>query len=223
MVRSIFDRLDYTQLGSIYCDEGGDAFWKARRSACEKLGLNLAAALRSRLKTGGRSLYVGAGVAELPLLIMERLELKREVAAFNLRAEEVAVLNEALAPLDIELQCADAGLADGRFDHLAMISTLNDPERFPQLSALSYGRADPSIFDPKAFVAERQIVLALADACLGKLTTPALVTTSVEEIVWITGWCARQGIPCHVGMKLHPTAIVEDPVCFIRVGGGKTR
>ncbi|MFM8551879.1 MAG: hypothetical protein ACKOCD_06140, partial [Nitrospiraceae bacterium] len=63
-----FGRLDYRRLGPIYCDEGGAAFWKAKRGPCRQLGIKLAEVLRGRLKREGRSLYVGAGVAELPLL-----------------------------------------------------------------------------------------------------------------------------------------------------------
>lgn len=219
LVAAIFDRLDYTRLGPIYCDEGGDAFWKAKRGPCRELGLELATVLRGRLKPQGRSLYVGAGVAELPVLVMERLELDREVTAFNLRADEVAILNQAGTGLGFQFICGDARRADGTFDHLGIVSALNDPERFPELSALSYGRADPATFDPKAFVRERTAVLALADACLSKLTIPGLVTTSVEEIPWVADWCAKRGMACTVEENIYPAAIVGDPICFIRIGG----
>ena len=63
MISTLFKRLDYHALGPIYCDEGGDAFWKAKRGHCQTLGIRLAEVLRGRLKQGGRSLYVGAGVA----------------------------------------------------------------------------------------------------------------------------------------------------------------
>ncbi len=62
------------------------------------------------------------------------------------------------------------------------------------------------------------MVLELTDRCLGKLVIPGLVTASVEEIPWITDWCARRQIACVVEEEDYPTAIVEDPVCFIRVG-----
>ena len=217
-IERIFGSLDYHVLGAIYCDEGGDAFWEERRGPCQELGIKLAAVLRDRLRPGGRSLYVGAGVAELPPLVMEAAELRRTVAAYNLRAEEVAVLNRACAGLPFEFQAADARGADGVFDHLWIVSVLNDPECFPQLGALSSGRADPVTFDPAAFAVERQAVLALAAGCLAKVARPALVTTSVEEIPWITDWCARQGVPCVVEDEDYPTALVEDPICFIRLG-----
>jgi hypothetical protein len=59
--KDIFARLDYGRLGPIYCDEGGDEFWAAKRGLCQRLGLKLAKALLPRLQTGGTSLYVGAG------------------------------------------------------------------------------------------------------------------------------------------------------------------
>lgn len=218
VITRIFNQLDYNALGRIYCDEGGEEFWKDRREPCQALGVAMAEVLRRRLQPGGRSLYVGAGVAEIPALVMETLELHRQVAAFNLRAAEVAVLNAACRTFPFQFQANDAARARGTFDHLWMVSVLNDPERFPELSTLSYGRANPVTFNPAGFAHERRAVMALADACLRKLTRPALVTTSVEEIPWITEWCTRHNIPCTVGKKDYPTAIVEDPVCFIRIG-----
>lgn len=220
-VTALFKRLDYGTLGRIYCEEGGEAFWKAKKGLCQTLGLKLGQALRGRLRKGGRSLYVGAGVAELPVLVVETLELGRTVTAYNLRADEVTVLNQACTGLPFRFIQGDAGTADGTFDHLWMVSVLNDPERFPQLSALSYGRANPATFDPATFAKERQAVLALADRCLSKLQLPSLVTTSIEEIPWITDWCGTRKIPCLVEGRDYPTAIVEDPICFIRIGESK--
>ena len=217
-IRRIFESLDYAALGPIYCDEGGDAFWQERRGPCQELGIKLAAAPRDRLRPGGRSLYVGAGVAELPPLAMETAELHRTVAAYNLRANEAAVLNRACAALPLMFQAKDAREAESPFDHLWIVSVLNDPECFPELGALSSGRANPVTFDPTVFTVERQAVLALAAGCLGKVARQALVTTSVEEIPWITDWCERHSVPYVVEDEDYPTAIVQDPICFIRLG-----
>ncbi len=217
-VRLTFNRLDYARLAPIYCDEGGLAFWEAKRGPCRRLGIRLAEVLLGRLKPNGRSLYIGAGVAELPLLVMETMELHRDVAAFNLRVKEVSLLNRACAGLPFRISAQDGRKAAGRFDHLWMVSVLNDPERFPNLASLSYGRANPATFDPSRFARERRIVRGLADACLKKLTKPGLVTTSVEEIPWIEGWCNRHKVPCSVEDDDYPTALVGDPVCLIRIG-----
>ena len=217
-IARIFDALDYAALGPIYCHEGGDAFWEERRGLCQNLGSKLAGVLRDRLAPNGRSLYVGAGIAELPVLMMETMELNRTVEAYNLRADEVPVLNAACAGMPFKFRAKDAREAVGTFDHVWIVSVLNDPECFPELGALSSGRANPVTFAPDAFAVERRAVFALAAGCLEKVTRPGLVTTSVEEIPWITDWCERQGIPCVVEDEDYPTAIVEDPVCFIRIG-----
>ncbi len=229
MIAEVFARLDYARLGPIYCDEGGAAFWRAKRKPCETLGVALAEVLLARLAPGGRSLYVGAGVAEIPSLLMETLELGRAVAAYNLRKTEAALINRAVAQafrtedaVPWRVTAGDARAAAGRFDHLWIVSVLNDPERVPQLAALSYGRANPVTFDPRAFARERAAMRALAAHCLAKLTRPGLVTTSVEEIPWIIDWGARRRVPCVVEREAYPTAIVEDPVCFIRVGAARS-
>ena len=54
------------------------------------------------------------------------------------------------------------------------------PERFPELSSLSYGRANPVTFDApnsSATTDGRHLV----DRCLSRLVVPGLVTTTVEE------------------------------------------
>lgn len=218
MIGEVFARLDYDRLGRVYCYEGGEEFWKAKRGPCQRLGAQIARALCRRLAPQGRSLYVGAGVAELPLLLAEALELGRRVEPYNLRRSEVVVLNRACRGLSLGFRARDAASAKGRFDHLWIVSVLNDPERFPHLAPLSYGRADPVTFDPVRFQQERRIVQSIVNRCLPKLSLPGLVTTSTEEVVWIADWCHRHAIPYRVERNQYPTALVGDPVCFIRVG-----
>lgn len=222
LITDLFGRLDYEKLSPIYCDEGGDAFWNDRRGPCQTLGIALAEVLLNRLQGKGRSLYIGAGVAELPILLMEALDLGRSFEAYNLRAGEVEVLNQSCKGLPFRISGHDARSARGTFDHLWIVSVLNDPEQYPEVSALSYGRANPVTFDCTAFTDQRTKVLALADACLRKLALPALVSTSVEEIPWITEWCESYKIEYVVEEDDYPTAIVEDPVCFITLGSGTT-
>jgi hypothetical protein len=217
-IAQIFDAVDYRALGPIYCHEGGDAFWEERRGPCRELGIKLAGVLHDRLPPNGRSLYVGAGIAEIPALAMETMELHRTVEACNLRADEASLLNRACAGMSFAFRAKDAREAVGTFDHVWIVSVLNDPECFPELGALSSARANPVTFDPDAFALERRAVFALAAGCLEKVARPGLVTTSVEEIPWITDWCERQGIACVVEDRDYPTAIVEDPICFIRIG-----
>jgi hypothetical protein len=217
-IADIFRRLDYAALGLVYCDEGGEEFWKAKRGLCRRRGSAIAAALRPKLAVGGRSLYVGAGVPEIPMLVMEVMELTRTLSAYNLRGKEVAVLNRACSKSGLRFERGDAGHARGGYDHLWMVSVLNDPERFPDLSALSYGRATPLTFNPQRFEKERRIVRQLVNRVLGKLRRPGWITTTTEEVQWIAEWCHRRGSPYALEDKQYPTATVGDPVCFVRLG-----
>ncbi len=217
-IKHIFNNLDYAALGSIYCDEGGVEFWKAHRRPCERMGVKLAQSLKDLLSPKGASLYVGAGVAEIPPLLMEISELDRNVAAYNLRKEEVDILNQTCHDFSLSFFPSDAKEAVGSYDHIWIVSVLNDPERFPELSSLSYGRANPVTFNAGEFEHERDAVLSMTNNCLNKLTIPGWITTSVEEIPWITNWCEQKSVPYTVGEKDHPTAIVRDPICFIHVG-----
>ena len=222
-IAQTFHLLDYRRLAGIYCYEGGEAFWKARQDPCRRLGIQVGEVLLKRLPAGGHSLYVGAGVAELPALLIESLELRRTVHPCNLRRSEVATLNRACRGLPLRFHSIDAGKAHGTFDHLWIVSVLNDPERYPQLAALSYGRAVPLTFNPAAFVKERQVLRLLVDRCLPKLRLPGIVTTSVEEVNWIADWCHRKRVPYRVERRRFRTALVGDPICFVRVGGDGRR
>ncbi|MCS6292846.1 MAG: hypothetical protein H8J66_07215 [Nitrospira sp.] len=222
-IAQLFACLDYKALGPVYCYEGGDEFWQAKRSPCERLGSRIARALYDRLGPHGRSLYVGAGVAELPPLLMEALDLQREVEPYNLRRTEVAAINRACRALPVRFHRLDAAKAKGRFDHLWMVSVLNDPERFPHLAPLSYGTADPVTFDPRQFERQRRIVRSIVDRVMPKLSLPGLVTTSTEEVVWIADWCHRKNIPYLVEREQFPTALVGDPVCFMKIGAVAAR
>jgi hypothetical protein len=220
LVAEVYGRLDYGALGLVYCYEGGDEFWRVKRGLCQRLGNRVAVLLRKKLPRHGRSLYVGAGVAELPALIMETAERDRAVEPYNLRRTEVSTLNRACRSVPLIFRAVDAGRAKGLFDHLWIVSVLNDPERFPHLSPLSYGRSNPLTLDPMKFERERRIVRALVSRCMEKLAMPGLVTTTTEEVLWIAEWCHRHRVPYLVGKRYYPTALVGDPICFIRVGKG---
>lgn len=220
LIAEVYGRLDYGALGPVYCYEGGAEFWRAKRGLCQRLGSLVAVALRRKLRRGGRSLYVGAGVAELPTLIMETMELDRTAEPYNLRRVEVAALNHACHSIPLTFHAIDATRAKGRFDHLWIVSVLNDPEQFPHLSPLSYGRGNPLTLDTMKFEKERRIVRALVARCMGKLARPGLVTTTTEEVIWIAEWCHRHRVPYSVGKRYYPTALVGDPICFIQIGKG---
>ena len=221
VIAGAFDRLDYRRLESVYCYEGGDEFWKSKREPCRRLGIRIGEALLKRLPVAGRSLYVGSGVAELPALLIEALALHRTVVPCNLRRSEVAILNKACRTLPVRFRAMDAGKVRGTFDHLWIVSVLNDPERFPHVAALSYGRAVPLTFDPGGFLKERAVLQVLMNRCMSKLQLPAVVTTSVEEVNWIADWCHRKRIPYRIERRQFQTALVGDPICMVRVGAGR--
>lgn len=223
VIADVFAHLDYKRLESVYCYEGGDEFWQAKREPCRRLGTKVAEALVRKLARGGRSLFIGAGVTELPAIIVEVLDHQRHVEPYNLRRSEVTVLNRACQSLPVRFLAHDASSAQGSFDHIWMVSVLNDPERFPHLAPLSYGRADPVTFDTIEFQKERRMVQTIVNRCLPKLTIPGLVTTSTEEVVWIADWCHRHRVPYHVERKQYPTALVGDPICFVRIGVRKSK
>jgi len=217
-ISHIYQALDYKGLGPIYCDEGGDEFWEDRQGPCQKMGNAIAKALKALLPQEGRSLYVGAGVPEIPVLYMEHLELHRTVCPYNLRQGEVDILNKAGGDTEMQFFCGSAESAIGVFDHLWIVSVLNDPEEFPNLSVLfSYGRADPLAFDTAAFSTERETGIRLFANCMAKLTKPGWITTSVEELPWVEHWCDTHQQPYHIEEATYPTALVGDPVCFIRI------
>ena len=220
VIASVFDHLDYKSLEPVYCYEGGDEFWRVKRRPCERLGINISKVLLRKLRRGGRSLYVGAGVAELPCLLAEAVERHRHVEPYNLRRSEVTTLNRACRGTSVKFRASTAEKAKGTFDHLWIVSVLNDPERFPDLSPLSYGNLDPVTFNPTRFERQRRIVRSIVDRCMSKLSLPGWVTTSIEEVVWIADWCHRHGTPYHVERRQYPTSLVGDRICFIRVGPG---
>jgi len=129
----VFNRLDYKRLESVYCYDGGDEFWRRKREPCRRLGTKVAEVLIRKLSYSGWSLYVGAGVTELPALLAESIELQRRVEPYNLRRSEVAVVNRACRSLPVRFRAQDASSATSLFDHIWIVSVLNDPERFPPL------------------------------------------------------------------------------------------
>lgn len=224
-VRQVIEALDGTTLGHVYCDDGGDAFWADRREPVIELGVRWASELTTRLPRGGHSIYVGAGVAELPAMIVEILDLDRTVTACNLRAEECDSINGALAKqeLDLRLQHIDASAVTVDADHISLVSVLCDPETFPIVSDLTYGRLHPALVDAEAFVAERDRVRQLAHAVLNRLRLPGLVTTTIEEVPWVLEWAERAGVRAAGDDTMVETAIVGDPIGFLRVAAATSR
>ena len=223
LTRRVFAAVDWGALGEIYFHEDGERHWSERRKLVVELGSQLARRLARQVSRGGASLWVGAGVAELPVLLGEVQVLGRQVVAANLIAGECEVLNAALAAAapDVELryEAGDAAHVAGkrRFDHVGCVSVFTDPERWPMLSGVSYGRMPPVQLDLEQFAAERDAGRALAAALVARLSRPGCITTSSEEVSWFLEQCDALGLEVEAADDLVETAVVGDPVGFLQV------
>lgn len=217
--------LDWEVLGRLYCHEGGEHFFPPQqREAIRETGLELADDLAQCLQGRGanavaRSLYVGAGVAELAPILCESLVLGREVVWCNLLGPEVdellraaAVVEEKLGfPLPRPLAQGPETLS-GEFDHLWLVSVLSDPETFPGLSAELYGTAPAAAGSDDEVDRERRAAAAVVTAGLRGLVPPALVTTTEEELELVRAGCAARGWELTVPALGRLSGVVGDVV-----------
>jgi len=224
LLKRLFDELDYETLGKVYCDEGGRDFWDAHREPALNLGLRWARACARRIVPGGRSLYVGAGVAELAVLVTEVCDLDRQVHVVSLDGVECQSLNASVQAVglsdQVHFQEVDAVVASEpgvTYDHLSVVSVFNDPVRYPNVSGVAYGRIPPPLLDVAAFAAEREQLRELAAAVFAGLSVPGVITTTVEEVAWFLSMAADRGLTIEADEEMVPTAIVGDPLGFLRV------
>jgi len=224
LVERLIESLDPATIGDLYCDEGGETFWLAHRAPVLAQGTAWATELGQRLGRGGTSLYIGAGVAELPALLAEVCDLGRRCVATSLRGPECALLNQALAAVGLgDRLCyqavdATAVLERGPFQHLAMVSVLTDPETSPEVSAVTYGRADPLRLDPQAFAGERARIRRQVAAWVAAVAAGGWITTTVEEVPWVLEAAAAADRRVEADDTMLETAMVKDPCGFLRIG-----
>lgn len=222
--------LDWALLGGLYCWEGGVEFFPPEQvEAIREAGLVVASALFEELeRIGGgerRSLYVGAGVAELVPILCERLVLEREVVAINLPGEESAELNRAFAATEASIgyelpRIETAGLdaVTGTFDHGWLVSVINDPEAFPALHDELYERAGEELATGRGVLEEdRARAKELAEAFLAKLALPALLSTTDEEWPFLAPLLESRGRAVEPSSRALLTAVVGDPLRFYRL------
>lgn len=221
VLRVVLARVDFAALGDLYCDYGGDEFWADRTEPLIELGLRWAAAVVRRVPAAGTSFYLGAGIAELPALIAEHLQLGRQVIPVSQRAEECELLNAALDPVlpAIRFRVGNGAIVAGEatFDHLSCVSVLSDPETFPTASAVSYGRVHAAQVVPADLGIEQAGIRALVAAVTAPLMRPAWITTTVEEVPWFLEWAGRCGATVQAEEEMVETAIVGDPIGFLRI------
>ncbi len=231
--------LDWEALGQLYCEEGGEHFFPPeQRAALRDAALLFAGDLGDAFgAAGGRSLYVGAGVAELALILCERIVFGREVVPVNLPGPEPEQLNRALAAAEAAARVAlprfHTGALErltGRFDLLWLASVLNDPVAFPALSADLYGR-EPDRAQPAALERDRTAALKLLASCLDRLpagagdSSPgraplARIVTSDEELTLVAPACAARGLSLEVPERGRLSGVVGDVLrlCSVRAG-----
>jgi hypothetical protein len=223
--QQLFEALDWRALGKIYFHADGEQRWAALRPRVLTLGIDWARALLRRLPPTGTSLYVGAGIAELPVLLAERLVRGRTVWPVNRRARECEVITDGLrrAGLAHELSMREGDAAQvalaGGYDHLGCVSLFTDPQAWPLLSGVAYGRIAPVLLDVDAFVRQRQDARVLAERLFAGLRRPGWITTSVDEVAWFAEQASAAGTTLVADDDTVPTAVVGDPISFLRVGG----
>ena len=218
--------LDWEELGRAYCHAGGEEFFPAeQRAAIADAGLQFAADLGQVLAPRGRSLYVGAGVAELAPLAFERLVLHRAVHAIGLDGPETRALNRGFAAVEAELELALlriettplAQLEARAFDHGWMVSVLNDPEAFPALSASLYERGTP---EPGEVERDAARARELARELLARLAcggAGARLSTSDDELRLLAPLCAELALQLRVPERARLSPVVGDAVRLCRV------
>lgn len=221
------ERLDWVALGQAHCLEGGEDFFDAaQREAIQDTGLHFAGDLGERLESGGRSLYVGAGVAELVPMVFESIVLRRDVRAVCLPGSIADELNAGLkvarAETSRKIPVIETRLwqsDDHRpIDHLWMVSVLTDPEAFPALHDRLYERRGTELATRKGSInKERPKAQALIERALGAVVTPAWLATTDEELELIVPAASARGIHVQIPESGRLSAVVGDSVRLCRL------
>jgi len=181
--------LDWGLLGRLYCHEGGEAFFPSeQRDAIRDAGLAFAADLGGLLTPGGASHYVGAAVAELPMILFEAVVLERRVHWTQLPGEECDELARALRTVDGPAPTTDLQ-PPFHVDHLWCASVLTDPNAFPALHDHLYQREGLG----GDLDADRVRAEALVAETLDQLAPPAVLSTTDEEAPFFLTACAARG------------------------------
>lgn len=218
--------LDWARLGASYCEGDARGYFDAQRRAhVLDVGLQLADDVAARLPTRGpgRSLYVGAALAELAPLLVERLVLGRELRWHLLPGPELDELARALTRagerLGLDLPLPDPHplerVVPVPCDHLWLVSVLTDPDAFPALHDELYERAGtPAATGRGDLAAERARAGSLVDALLAHAAPGAWLTTTEEELPLLL---QRSANPVHAESG-RLSALVGDRIAHLRLG-----
>ena len=197
--------IDWDVCAAGYCEGDATGFFEPERreailDAGLRLGADVGSALEERARRGGpqvsegRSLYIGAAVAELAPMLFESIVLRRRVTWVALPTAEMTELTRALEVVDPALPRPRTSFPAGRWlakdigpcDHIWMTSVLTDPEAFPALHNELYGRRGTKEAvrggHPKA---ERARAHELTAEAIATVRRTALLTTTDEELtIW---------------------------------------
>ena len=230
-----WELLDWPALGHSYCEGDGSTFFDAERlDLIRQVGNEVSLALIERLNAGGRSVYVGAGVAELIPILCEAFVLERDVRAVSLNQVEVELLNAVLAELEaefdtslprIQLAAMQSAELTGAFDHAWVASVMNDPDAFPALHDTLYERfteADGAT-GRGSLTEDTRAAEELMGAVTALLTKRACLSTSDEEWSLFGPYLEANGWFSQVDDDGVISAIVGDNVrqIYVRKRRGK--
>ncbi len=221
-ISEVWDELDWELLGRSCCEgDGSEFFDEPLRARILETGLSLAGDLGDVLEEGGSSLYLGAEIAELPVMLAERIVLGRRIEWLNVDGPAVRELSRALAAvsarLGVELPTpsvrALAELEAARFDHLWIVSVLTDPDFFPALHDALYRRAAGPLATGRGRIEDdRARAERLVDEFLDRAATTCVLTTTDEERTIVEPLVARRGWSLDFAPGGRVSAVVGDRV-----------
>lgn len=223
VVAALDAELDWELLGRSACEGDGTGFFDdALRERTFDTGLQFADDVAQALGgSRGRSLYLGAEIAELPLILAERLVLRRRVEWLNLECAPTHELCRALgvvsARLAVELPSPQVSelrtIEPASCDHLWMVSVLTDPDAFPALHDELYERTGGPLATGRGSLAgDRARAEALVLDLLDRAAPSCVLSTTDEERCVIEPLVAHRGWTLEFARGGRLSAIVGDRV-----------
>jgi hypothetical protein len=140
----------------------------------------------------GRSVYVGAEIAQIPLILTEHLVLCRRVEWLNVDASPTREIARAIGAVSARLRVdlprpstrEIASVEPRSCDHLWMASVLTDPDHFPALHDALYERAGSELATRRGDLADdRRRADALVGALLDRAANSCVLTTTILTLV----------------------------------------
>jgi hypothetical protein len=222
-VSALDAELDWSLLGRALCEGDGSGFFdNALRERVLDTALLLADDIALALDGApGRSLYLGAEIAELPLILAEHLVLGRKVDWLNIECPATRELERACRKVGAEAGVALplpqvrslAAVEPGSCNHLWMVSVLTDPDSFPALHDTLYERAgSPLAVGSGSLGEDRTRAEAMALALLDRAAPRCVLSTTDEEWTLVGPLVRRRGWTSRLAAQGRISAIVGDRI-----------